>query len=245
MMWLGAAVGRLTERLDLSVLRRWSLLGAAPGRVPAGGIASGGAGARRALPPTDAPSQARARAIPRPLHADWAWRPELWTGQVEGMPRDRVASGAALGREAKLFHDCPRAECAVRQLRHAAAVDGVAGIEIETGPFEGAFLSLAIDLPLEAVQGLSRRHLLGVAITCEVTRHLNVYTRINVRHGPNLAQVVRARDGAVPVDLDMALADLDEDRVTAAWVDLIFEAPAMNRITLGDVTLSRRPRAEF
>jgi hypothetical protein len=29
------------------------------------------------------------------------------------------------------------------------------------------------------------------------------------------------------------------------WIDLIFEGPEMNQITLRDVTLSRRPRAEL
>ncbi len=42
----------------------------------------------------------------------------------------------------------------------------------------------------------------------------------------------------------MAASALDERRIDRAWLDLIFEGPDMNQITLSDVTLSRRPRAE-
>lgn len=240
MMWLGAAVGRLTDILDLGVLRRWSLSGVGGAHLPSGGSpsASGRTG-------TMAVPDPGARTIPRPLHADWAWRPAPWAAPVDGLPRHGVASGTPLGRGVKLFHDCPHADCAVRQLRHPVAEAGVAGVEIEVGQFDGGFLSLAIDLPPDAVAGLSRRHLLGVSISCDADRPVAVYARANLRHGPNLAQVVRARDGEARIDLDLALTELDEDRVQAGWVDLIFDAPAMNRIVLSDVTMSRRPRAEF
>jgi len=33
--------------------------------------------------------------------------------------------------------------------------------------------------------------------------------------------------------------------VEKALIDLIFEGPEMNQVTIRDLTLSRRPRAEF
>mgnify|MGYP006908216010 FL=1 len=244
MMWRGAAVGRLSEILELGLPRRWSLSGAGTGGVIAGGIAAS-PGQGRVDGRARVGRDACVEAVPRPLHADWAWRPMPWSGPVDGLAAGRVASGAALGHGVKLFHDCPRGDCAVRRLRDAETARGIAGIEIEVGRFEGGFLSLAIDLPPAAVNGLSRRHLVGVAMVLEVAHTRPVYARLNVRHGPNLAQVVQGWDGGPRVDLDLAVLDLDEDRVASAWVDLIFEAPAMTRITLRDVTLSRRPRAEF
>ena len=47
------------------------------------------------------------------------------------------------------------------------------------------------------------------------------------------------------LDFDMAATRLNEARVERAWLDLIFEGPEMNAITLRDVTMSRRPRAEL
>ena len=60
--------------------------------------------------------------IPRPLHTDWAWRPAIWSGPVEGV-NGPVANNAALGVGAKVFLDCWSADIWARQ------VDGrVAGL---------------------------------------------------------------------------------------------------------------------
>ena len=89
---------------------------------------------------------------------------------------------------------------------------------------------------------MSRRHLVRVGALRETERAVPVYGRLNVRHGPNVAQAVRQFEEDDHVDLDLATMAFDENRVSAAWVDLIFEAPAMNRLILTDVTLSRRPK---
>lgn len=248
----GAAMGRLDGLLEEGVLRRWARLADKAERLAPAALHAAGQRARRLSRQLDQvvrASEARRlaeRPVPRPLHADWAWRPELWSSPVLQGGAVGLTSGAALGREAKLFHDCPHAECAVQQLRAAdAGASAHFGLSIEVYHFRGAFLSMAIDLPPEAVRGLCRRHLIRLSVDCATERPIPTYGRLNVRHGPNVAQVVRGFDEAGPLDLDLAATDLDEDRITAAWVDLIFEAPAMNRIVLGDVTLSRRPRAEI
>jgi hypothetical protein len=38
---------------------------------------------------------------------------------------------------------------------------------------------------------------------------------------------------------------MNEKRVERIWLDLIFEGPEMNQVTLRDLTFSRRPRAEL
>ncbi len=245
MVWRGAAVGRLTDLLELSVLRRWSLSGA--GGVMPGGPAFGAARpGRLPIPPGGAGADvSEVPDIPRPLHADWAWRPGLWAAPAETADRLGPTSGTHLGQSIKLFHDCPLSDCRIRQTRGPDADVGRFGLEIGVGRFKGSFVSLAIDLPPDAVRGLSQRHILGFAVAGRTGRALDVYARVNVRHGPNLAQVVRAWKGEARVDLDLAVTDLDEDRVAGAWVDLIFETPEECRIVLDDVTLSRRPRADL
>ena len=67
-------------------------------------------------------------------------------------------------------------------------------------------------------------------------------------HGPNTEQMVRElplEGGEIMVEFDLAYTKLNEKRVEAAWVDLIFEGPKMNQVILRDVTFSRRPRADL
>ena len=110
------------------------------------------------------------------------------------------------------------------------------------------FLSLAIDLPDEAVNGLGRRHLIRLETIVEMEKPLEIFARLNVRHGPNTEQLVRElplNEQNVMVEFDLGYTRLNEKRVENAWIDLIFDGPEMNQVILRDLTLSRRPRAEF
>ena len=46
-------------------------------------------------------------------------------------------------------------------------------------------------------------------------------------------------------EFDLAYSGVNENRMTGAWVDIIFEGPEHNQIILRDVTFSRRPRADL
>ena len=87
-----------------------------------------------------------------------------------------------------------------------------------------------------------------LAVAAELERPLRIFARLNVRHGPNVAQVVRELPLAaaeVTVAFDLAYTRMDENRVEGLWVDLIFERPALSQIILRDMILSRRPRADL
>ena len=188
-------------------------------------------------------------AIRRPMHSDWAWRPELWTGPVKPAGHAMVETKTPIGREAKVFHDCALSELSVRQVRNTRAEDiAPYGVRMDVFQFDGSFLSLVVDVPREGVDGLSRRHLIRLEIRIETEKPLEVFGRINVRHGPNVEQLVRefsGSNGEFMVEFDLSATRLNESRIERAWLDLIFEGPEMNQIILRDVTLSRRPRAEF
>lgn len=198
--------------------------------------------ARLALPAAIEP------AIRRPMHSDWAWRPELWRGPVKPSGVASVNSRTRFGAQASVFHDCALSELSIRQLRNTSAADiAPFGVRMDVFRFDGSFLSLVIDLPEDAVNGLTRRHILRLDIRVETEKPLEIFGRINVRHGPNVEQSVREFDGSTgefTIEFDMAATQLDEARIERAWLDLIFEGPEMNEIVLRDVTLSRRPRAE-
>lgn len=188
---------------------------------------------------------ARPAAIARPLHTDWAWRPDAWRGPVAPAALVGRPSGAAFGRDVKVFHDCPRCEFSVRQGRTPGG--SAFGLEIDVFHFGGTFLSLAVDLPSEAVEGLTRGHLVRLDTDVATERAVGIYARLNLRHGPNAEQMVQRFDeaGAGCLEFDLAVSGIDQERLTGAWVDVIFDAPAMNSIRLDDLTLSRRPRAGF
>lgn len=188
-------------------------------------------------------------SFPKPLHTDWAWRPELWRGPIFPSGVAAAQTKTTFGGEVTLFHDCAISELTVRQLRNTRESDlAPYGLKMDVFNFDGSFLSLVIDLPPEAVRGLTRRHLIRMTSIAESESPLEIFARLNVRHGPNTEQMVRELplgNEEITVEFDLAYSKLNEKRVEAAWVDLIFEGPKMNQIILRDVTFSRRPRAEL
>lgn len=188
-------------------------------------------------------------AIVKPLHSDWAWRPQLWRGPVSPPGIAAVQTRTTLGGEATVFHDCTITELTFRQIRNTREEDlAPFGLRMDVFRFDGSFLSLAIDLPAEAVEGLQRRHLLRLSMVVEMEQPLEIFARLNVRHGPNTEQIVRElplNEVETMVEFDLAYTNMNEKRVERAWIDLIFENPEMNQIVIRDLTLARRPRAEI
>src|SRR5690606_29488223 len=114
--------------------------------------------------------------------------------------------------------------------------------------FDGSFLSLAVDLPDAAVDGLRRTHVLRMDVIVEMEQPLEIFARLNIRHGPNTEQIVRElplSEAHIRAEFDLAYANLNEKRIESAWVDIIFEGPEMNQVNLRDLTFSRRPRANL
>ncbi len=188
-------------------------------------------------------------AFSKPLHCDWAWRPRLWRGAIHPPGQAAAPSQAMLGDEVKLFHDCRISEITLRQIRNTRERDlAPYGLRMDVFRFDGSFLSLVLDLPPEAVQGLKRRHLIRMNTLVEMEKPLEIFARLNIRHGPNTEQIVRELplgEDEVMVEFDLAYTKMNEKRVEAAWIDLIFEGPQMNQVILRDVNFSRRPRAEL
>lgn len=188
-------------------------------------------------------------AFRRPHGSDWGWRPELWRGPLPTPGMASVQSKSMLGAEVTLFHDCDRSELTLRQLRNRRELDlAPFGLRMDVFRFDGSFLSLVVDLPPEAVAGLKRRHLIRLNTVVEMEKPLEIFARLNIRHGPNTEQIVRElplHEEDIMVEFDLAYSNMNEKRVEKAWVDLIFEGPEMNQVILRDVTFSRRPRADL
>lgn len=189
------------------------------------------------------------QTFPRPVDADWAWRPELWCGPLASPGIAAVAPKSMLGREVTLFHDCAESEITLRQLRNIREKDLAAyGLRLDVFRFDGSYLSIAVDLPQEASEDLRRKHLIRIETIVEMEKRLEIFARLNIKHGPNTEQIVRElplHEEDIVVEFDLAYTKLNEKRVEKMWLDLIFEGPQMNQVILRDLTFSRRKRAEL
>jgi len=185
--------------------------------------------------------------FPKPHGTDWSWRPELWRGPLPVPGLSSVPTKSMLGAEVTLFHDCDFSELTLRQLRNLREEDlAPYGLRMDVFKFDGSFLSLVIDLPNEACRGLTRAHLLRVDTIIETEKPLEIFARLNIKHGPNTEQIVRElplNEEDVMVEFDLAYSRLNEKRIERIWLDLIFEAPDMNQVIIRDLTFARHRRA--
>lgn len=191
-----------------------------------------------------------AASLPRlPLGTDWAWRADAWRGPLAQPGGVSEGERLAVSDDLSLYNDCPLREVAIRQIRNRDQTDGAPfGLAVEIFGFRGSFLSLATRLPEAAIDGLKSRHLVRVDCVIDTDRPVRGFARLNVKHGPNVAQLVSdlGQSGREKtVEFDLAYAKLDDTRIERAWLDVIFNEAANVRIIFRDMVVSRRPRAEL
>ncbi|MCR9126159.1 MAG: DUF6478 family protein [Rhodobacteraceae bacterium] len=177
-----------------------------------------------------------------PHGTDWMWRSPLWSERQPDAGWVGIADKTELAPGATLFHDCPLAEIALRSL-----AEGPPHLLVcEVFAFQGGFLSLAFDLPDAALTALAPHHVIALDVVLEMEKPIEIFARLNIRSGPNVEQILLELPrgpGRHRVQFDLSQVPLQVGRVTQGWLDLILDAPAMNRIEIGDVCLSRRVRA--
>jgi HAMP domain-containing protein len=187
--------------------------------------------------------------LPRPELADWVWRPEGWTLRMSPAGQAPVQSGATVGGDVLLYHDCRKSEVSLRQLPgHQGDEAAPWAMQCDVFGFDGTYLSLVIELPLAAVEGLGPGHVLRLDTLIEAEKPVEIFARLNLRHGPNTEQIVRELppgERRIATEFDLAHSGINQRRVERAWVDLIFGRPEMNQLLLRDVVLSRCLRAEL
>lgn len=187
--------------------------------------------------------------IRRPLGCDWAWRPDPWRGPISVPGISSIPSRSIIDEGITVFHDCRRSELTLRQIRNTRESDiAPFGLRMDVFRFDGSFLSLVLELPVEVTQGLKVKHVLRLDMIAEMEKPLEIFARLNVKHGPNVEQIVRElplNEEEVMVEFDLGYTKINEKRVERIWIDLIFEGPEMNQVILRDVTMTRKPRAEL
>lgn len=196
--------------------------------------------------------QLRAAEFPPPAlpaGAVWAQRPGVWHQAAEHPVRVTPPSGTEIVPDLTLFHDCPRAEMILRQSISPRGAPAPFTLSLDTLRFEGSFLSLAIALPEAGATALSAREIVQLDLHATLHGTTRLYGRLNLQQGPNtvqmLAEFPTPETGTTRVEFDLAYGDLRDLPVDRAWIDLIVERPTMMRLTLQDLILSRRLRAEI
>lgn len=249
----------MDKLLHRSSLNRWSRAADLAARLPLSSLRDLRGNARQMRREIDRVLQIADNRLALPLigkaalrwpdGADWAWRPDFWRGPVPVPGHAAAARQAELSGDATLFHDCRDSQIVVRQIRNTRETDlAPYGARVDVFGFDGDFLSVAVQLPEEAARTLRKRHVLRIDCLIQTETPIDLYARVNLRHGPNTEHMVvrLAPSGErVVAEFDLAYTRINEKRMDKAWIDIIFEEPQMNRILLRDVTVSRRPRAEL
>lgn len=188
----------------------------------------------------------------RPDQHDWIARAAPWREEMRPRGTTRLSSPYALPGGVRVFHDAADPQISLRQEPRAlAGVSGSPapfGLVLEVYRFDGSFISLVQDLPQAALEGLTLNHFFTVDLVLEREHPVEIYARLNVRHGPNVETIVRqmeVRDGRGSAAFDLSYSKINERRVEGAWLDLIIEGPEMTRIAIWDMVLIRAPRADI
>lgn len=185
----------------------------------------------------------------RPAASDWIWRPQVFRRRLEKSGFAGTAGPWRFDEEVALFHDCPQATVSARQVSNAPGTGQVPfGLQIEVFEFAGSYLSLSFDLPVSAATSMAHQHLVVIEGRLGALHPGTFYARLNIRHGPNLAQLTQTLvgvSGRVAATFDLAQTALNEKRIEKAWVDILFADPLFNQYHMGDLTIHRRPRADI
>lgn len=203
--------------------------------------------------PTAQLSKAALESLSYPPGTDWCWRPGMLTQLLSPAGIAGPESGQRLGDHVALWHDCAENALILRQAPGTGATVLVPfSLTLEVLGFTGGYLSLSIDLPREALAGLSESHVIRLQLGLRAERAMPIFARLNVLHGPNTEQIIRELDlnqadqhGQQIVEFDMAGTELHQNRLEKIWLDLIFDEPRMNAIELQELIMSRHLRANF
>lgn len=185
--------------------------------------------------------------IGAPEHCDWSLRPSPWTKPISPHGRVGFQSPTPIDDAVTLYHDCAAPELGYRQIRNARSQGPRYALSIEIYRFSGSFISIVQDLPANAASQLTLSHYFTVKIAVESEQELELFARLNLENGPNTEQIVREmalQNGMALAEFDLAYANVNEKRVEKIWLDLILEAPRMNRLVIWDMTVARALRAD-
>ncbi|MEL7215901.1 MAG: DUF6478 family protein [Pseudomonadota bacterium] len=185
------------------------------------------------------------RPVELPRDATLFHRPEMFMRPWRSSGLARPGTGAKLGADVTLHHDFAEPEFSVRQRPNPPDADAPFSVELEAYELSGTFLSFALALPASEARQTRKEDLIRLTFDMEMDLPLEIFARLNLRHGPNVEQIVREVDlngREAFVEFDVFYSGFEPSRGKDIWIDLIFQTPSLNTIRLRDLTVLRRPR---
>jgi len=182
-----------------------------------------------------------------PPSTDWWHVPDVMAGPILPAGSAPVKSETKIGRDLALYHDCRTPCLAIRQFHETDGKTGATfGLKLDVFEFDGSFLSLVVQPPETAIEGLLKSHLIRMSLCAQSELPIEISVRLNIKNGPNTEQVSHdttcCPDGS-NIDFDLEYMPFKEGRATQMWFDLFLKTPPMNLITITEITLSRHLRA--
>jgi len=198
-----------------------------------------------------------AGGVPRPMHADWVWRPAPWTEAIACPDGAAPPDGTEWSAGIKFCHDAKAGASgagtapALLQAPAAAGAPAPFRVRVDCAGLGGAsYASLVFGLPRAVLDGLGRGHVITLHTVIEPVPDVPVFARLNLRSGPNCPQIAKrlrlpAHRGPVLCEFDLHGIFPAVRGVDHIWCDLIFARPGAARVGIDDVSFARRPRARF
>lgn len=186
-----------------------------------------------------------------PRGSDLAWRPNLWQGRLDRAHALGTDGSLRFDGETALYHDCPLGEISARQISDPdPAAQTPVALVLEVYGFAGSYLSISVRLPDSLTTTTNPRHIVALEGTTTGEVPIDLLARLNIAQGPDVAQIAQpfAQSGGAGrrrAEFDLGHAHLSEKRIEKLWIDIFFQSPALNRIVVHDLVVSRRPRAEL
>jgi len=177
--------------------------------------------------------------------AEWGYRAEPFALPMDPPAYAPVTNDTRLSRDVSAFTDDPDAVVSLRQIATGDSADQPFSVILDIERLGGTFFSLAIGLGEQAARSFTKNDLIGVHIDIGFEHPTTPLVRLNLRSGPNTERITRPFEPGKPVDFDLFYLEFDTARMSDAWVDIILSPQSNTRITLKDIAITRRPRAEI
>ena len=173
----------------------------------------------------------------------WYWVPQLWCDGATGVSHPQIASNTPLCDGVKLFHSAEAQSVGISSLTEGE--NTAIAVDVRSDLLN--YLSLVIDLPDQIARTLTRDQIV------ELDAHISaldspVYARLNLRYGPNTEHMnilLYDHQDQTKAEFDLWYSKLNAPRMEKAWIDLIVDNPPVGQITISDLALTRRKRAQF
>lgn len=176
-----------------------------------------------------------------PPKTQWAYTPALWDGSAHDIAGN-ILTTTELAENIEIHHDGEGDIFAIRPPSEGS------GLNFEFDDFKGSFISIVFTLPRDVAKLLGRHDLLRISLKSSATESFKAFARLNLRHGPNSEQATRMIDigeGDIFTEFDIFYMDIEANRVSKAWIDIIINEPAGRKFGLSDVVILSRVRASL